>query len=147
MLKKYSITALFSLLLIFTAFTGGGFAETTGQPAVNSETATALAEVYRVNNEIYAEIARVQALAEEMYEDYLVEVSGVSDKQKKSEAWNNYDSKVEAEIAALNTRTQAMTFQGMEKATASGLTVEMVWIPVQFADRERMIDPIKVIDW
>lgn len=147
MLKKYSITALFSLLLIFTAFTGGGFAETTKQSAVSPETATALAEVYRVNNEIYAEIARVQALSEEMYEEYLAAVSTASDKQQKEEAWNNYDLKVEAEIAALNTKTQTMTFQGMEKATASGLTVEMVWIPVQFADRERMIDPIKVIDW
>ncbi|QHJ70243.1 hypothetical protein [Planococcus halotolerans] len=146
MLKKYSITALFSLLLIFAAYTGGGFAETT-EPAMSPETATALAEVYKVNNEIYAEIAKVQVKAENMYADYLAEAAKTTDAQKKAEAWNKYDVKVEAEIADLSSKTQAMTLKGMEKATAAGLTVEMEWIQVQFADRVRMIDPIKVMDW
>ena len=146
MLKKYSITALFSLLLIFTAFTVGGFAETT-EPAMSPETATALAEVYKVNNEIYAEIAKVQVKAEEMYAEYLVEDAKTTDSHKKAEAWNSYDVKVEAEIAKLQEKTEAMTNSGIEKARAAGLTVEMELIPVQFADRERLIDPIKVIDW
>ena len=146
MLKKYSITALFSLLLIFTAFMGGGFAETT-EPAMSPETATALAEVYKVNNEIYAEIAKVQVKAENMYADYLAEEASTTDAQKKAEAWNKYDVKVEAEIAELQMKTESMTDKGIEKAYAAGLSVEVEWINVKFADRERMIDPIKVMDW
>lgn len=146
MLKKYSITALFSLLLIFTAFTAGGFAETGEQP-MSPETAAALADVYKVNAEIYAEIAKVQVKAEMIYADYLVESAKITDAAKKAEAFGKYNSKMNAMIADLKLKTQAMTLKGIEQAEAAGLTVEMEWVTVQFADRVEKIDPIKVIGW
>lgn len=146
MLKKYSITALFSLLLIFTAFTAGGFAETADQP-MSPEIAAALADVYEVNAEIYAEIANVQVKAEKMYADYLVESSKITNAAKQAEAWNKYNLKMDAMIADLQLKTEAMTLKGMEQARAAGLTVEMEWVTVKFADRLADIDPIKVIDW
>ncbi|OHX53652.1 hypothetical protein BB776_01705 [Planococcus salinarum] len=146
MFKKYSITVLFSLLLIFTAFTGGGFAETAEQP-MSPETAEALADVYEVNAEIYKEIAKVQVKAEKMYADYLAEVAKTEDASKQAEAWEKYDLKVDSMIADLKLKTEAMTLKGMEKAEEAGLTVEMEWVTVRFADREADIDPIKVIDW
>lgn len=146
MLKKYSITALFSLLLIFTAFTVGGFAQTEEQP-MSPETAAALADVYKVNAEIYAEIAKVQVKAEKMHADYLVEFAKTTDSTKQAEAWKKYDLKVNAMIADLAAKTEAMTLKGMEQARAAGLIVDMEWVTVQFADREAEIDPIKVIGW
>ena len=146
MLKKYSITALFSLLLIFTAFTAGGFAET-NEPTMSPETAEALAEVYKVNAEIYAEIAKVQVKADKMYAEYLAEIAKTTDATKQADAKMKYDLKVEAVIAELAAKTEAMTLKGMEKAEAAGLNVEMEWVLVQFADREAWIDPIKVIGW
>ena len=146
MFKKYSITALFSLLLIFTAFTTGGFAETT-EPGMSPETAEALAEVYKVNAEIYAEIAKVQVKTEEMYAEYLADVANTTDAKKQTEAWNKYDVKVDAEIANLYTKTESMTLKGVEKAEAAGLEVEVELILVQFADREAWIDPIRVLSW
>lgn len=146
MLKKYSITALFSLILIFAAFTAGGFAETT-EPAMSPETAEALAEVYKVNTNIYLEIAKVQAKTEMMYADYLAEVAKTNDAQKQAEAWNKYDVKVDAEIAKLFTKTETMTLKGIANAQAAGLKVEVELVLVQFADREAEIDPIKVIGW
>lgn len=146
MLKKYSITALFSLLLIFAAFTGGTFAEAI-EPTMSPEIADALAQVIVVNDKIYVEISKVQNKAEKMHADYLAEVAKTTDTQKQVDAWEKYDVKVEQEITALQSKTEAMTLKGMEIATANRLVVEMEWIPVNFADRVRMIDPIKVVGW
>jgi len=146
MLKKYSFTALLSLILIFTAFTAGGFAETTDQ-AMSPETAAALADVYKVNAEIYAEIAKVQVKAEKMYADYLAEIAKITNEAKQDEAWVKYDQKMNVLIADLKLKTEAMTLKGMEQAQAAGLTVEMEWVTVNFADRVADIDPIKVIGW
>lgn len=146
MLKKYSIAALFSLLLILAAFTSEGFAETP-EPAMSPETAAALAEVYEVNAEIYAEIAKVQVKTEKMYADYLADVAKTTDANKLDEAWEKYDLKVNEEIAKLFMKTKAMTYRGVDKAEAAGLSVEIELILFQFADREALIDPIKVIDW
>ncbi|MCM3610069.1 hypothetical protein M4S82_02330 [Planococcus sp. MERTA32b] len=146
MLKKYSITALFSLLLIFTAFTGGVLAETP-EPALSPEIAEALADVDRVNTEIETEIVKVQEKAEKMYADYISKRDNAKNIAEENKAWNKYDEKIEAEIAKLQTKTERMTAKGIEKAEAAGLIVEVEWIPVQFADRERKIDPIKVIGW
>ncbi|HSJ36711.1 MAG TPA: hypothetical protein VK945_00685, partial [Planococcus sp. (in: firmicutes)] len=120
MLKKYSIAALFSLLLILAAFTSGGIAQTP-EPAMSPETAEALAEVYKVNAEIYAEIAKVQVKTEKMHVDYLADVAKTTDVKKQAEAWEKYDLKVDATIADLSTKTETMTLKGMEKAEAAGL--------------------------
>lgn len=146
MLKKYSLTALFSLLLIFTAFTAGGFAQTEEQP-MSPETAAALADVYKVNAEIYAEIAKVQVKAEKMFADYSAERAKITNAAKQAEAWDKYNSNMNAMIADLQLKTEAMTLKGMEQAEAAGLTVEMHYIYVEFADRTAWIDPIRVIDW
>lgn len=146
MLKKYSITALFSLLLIFTGFTGAGFAET-ADAAMPAETAAALKAVEKVNAEINAEIAKVQEKAEKMHANYLEKLAGTSDAQEQDDAWNKYNAKVESEIAKLQEKTERMTHKGMEKAKAAGLKVEMYLIEVDFADRVKWIDPIRVIDW
>ena len=83
------------------------------------------------------------------------EFSDVLDKLKDGffELWVSneivleYEEKITDLISKLDVKTQRMTQKGIEKAEKSGLVVEIEWIPVQFADRTAMIDPIRVMNW
>ncbi|MGO1058673.1 hypothetical protein ACTL32_05990 [Planococcus sp. FY231025] len=143
MFKKSAIAALFSVILTVMLGTSAFAAE----EGISPEIAEALAEVEEVNAEIYAEIAEVQAEAEALYAKYLFAYANEADAEKRALLTAKYDEKVDALINKLDVKTQEMTRIGVEKATAAGVKVEVVWIPVQFADRVAMIDPIHVIDW
>lgn len=143
MFKKSVIAALFSVILTVMLGTSAFAAEETISPAI----AEALAEIEEVNTEIYAEIAETQAEADELYAEYLSSYKAESDAEKRAALTAEYDQKVTALINKLDVKTQEMTRVGVEKATAAGVTVEVVWIPVQFADRVALIDPLVVIGW
>lgn len=144
MLKKYSITALFSLLLIFTAFTGGGFAE---EATMTEDIAKALHEIEETNNKIYEEIEKAQQKSHELYDKKLEDSGKETDAQKVAEIEEKYEQEIVKLISDLDQKTQEMTRDGIEKATEAGVIVEVEWILVQFADRQAWIDPIKVMDW
>jgi DNA topoisomerase VI subunit B len=143
MFKKSVIAALFSVILTVMLGTSAFAAE----EAISPEIAEALAEIEEVNTEIYAEIAITQAEAAALYAKYLSAHANEADAEKRAALTAKYDEKVNALINKLDVKTQEMTRVGVEKATAAGVNVEVVWIPVQFADRVAMIDPIHVVGW
>ena len=144
MLKKYSITALFSLLLIFTAFMGGVFAE---EATMTEDIAKALYEVEETNNKIYEEVEKAQLKSQELYDKKLEDLGKETDAQKLAEIEAKYEEEIVKLISDLDQKTQEMTRDGVEKATEAGVVVEIEWVLVQFADREAWIDPIKVLSW
>ncbi|WP_422124236.1 hypothetical protein DHX103_05295 [Planococcus sp. X10-3] len=146
MLKRYSIAALISLLLIFTAFTGGGFAQET-EPDMSPEIEEAILKVKKVNEKIDEEILKVQVKAEKMEAKFLADQAKTSDVEKHQKAWTKYDEKLDAEIAKLQVKAETITSKGIDKAEAAGLEVEIEFIFIKFADREAEIDPIRVLGW
>lgn len=143
MFKKSIIAALFSVILTVMLGTSAFAAEETISPAI----AEALAEIEEVNTEIYAEIAETQAEADNLYASYLDAYAAENNAEKRAALTAEYDQKVTVMIHNLDVKTQEMTRIGAEKATAAGITVEIVWIPVQFGDRIALIDPIHVVGW
>lgn len=144
MLKKYSIAALFSLLLTFTAFTGGVFAE---EATMTEDVAKALQEVQEINSKIYEEIEKAQQKSQELYDKKFEDLGKETEAQKLAEIEAKYEEEIVKLISDLDQKTQQMTRDGIEKAAEAGVIVEIEWVLVQFADREAWIDPIRVMTW
>lgn len=144
MLKK-SLMALM-IFMLFAMMAGTSvFAESNETPS--PEVAKALTDVEKTNDKIYEEIDQAQVKAEEMYAKYTEDFKKETNVEKQQQLTNKYNEKVTDLIAKLDIKTQLMTHQGVEKATQAGVQVDIVWIPVRFADRIAMIDPIIVISW
>lgn len=143
MFKKSTIAALFSVILTVMLGTSAFAAEESMSPAI----AEALAEIEEVNTEIYAEIALTQAEVEALYEVYRSAHAQEKDAEKRSALTLAYNEEANALIHTLDMKTREMTRVGVEEAMAAGVNVQIVWIPVQFADRVALIDPIHVVGW
>lgn len=140
MFKKGFVALLLSVLLAVMVGTTA-FAQ---EAVVTPEIAQALNEVEQVNAEIYEVIANGQAQADQLYEEYLLAVSEAGETALLKA---DYEQKLTQIISKVDMKTQEITRHGVEKARESGLNVEIEWIPVQFADRIALIDPIKVVGW
>jgi len=140
MFKKGFVALLLSVLLAVMVGTTA-FAQ---EAVITPEIAQALNEVEQVNAEIYDVIAKGQAQADQLYEDYLLAVSEAGDAALLKA---DYEQKLTKIISEVDVKTQEITRHGVEKARESGLNVEIEWIPVQFADRIALIDPIRVVSW
>lgn len=143
MFKKSAIAVLLSVILAVMLGTSAFAAEESMSPAI----AEALAGIEEVNTEIYAEIALTQAEVEALYEAYRSAYAQEEDAEKRSALTLAYNEEANLLIHALDMKTREMTRVGVEEATAAGVNVQIVWIPVLFADRVALIDPIRVIDW
>lgn len=144
MLKKSLVALMIFMLFAMMAGTSV-FAESSETPG--PEVAKALTDVEKTNDKIYAEIDQAQVKAEEMYAKYTEDFKKETNVEKQQKLTAEYNEKVTDLIAKLDIKTQLMTHQGAEKATEAGVEVDIVWIPVRFADRIAMIDPIIVISW
>ena len=144
MFKKSLVAVMLFVLLAVMASTPV-FA--TGEATMSPEIAQGLTEIENVNAEIYAEIAKAQLEAQNMYDQYRNEYYAAKDAETKAALTAKYDEEVTALIHELDMKTREMTRIGVENATAAGITVEIEWVPVQFPDRVALIDPMKVIDW
>ncbi|CEG21624.1 hypothetical protein BN1080_00537 [Planococcus massiliensis] len=140
MFKKGFVALLLSVLLAVMVGTTA-FAE---EAVITPEIAQALSEVEQVNAEIYGEIAKGQVLADQLYEEYLL---AVNEAGETAQLKADYEKKLTKIISEVDVKTQEITRHGVEKARESGLNVEIEWIPVQFADRIALIDPIRVVSW
>lgn len=143
MFKKSFVAVLISVLLAFMVGTTA-FAE---EAAMSPEIVKALAEVEQVNAEIYKEIEKGQENADRLYDEYLQDASEETDVEKLAALAAEYQEKLTEIISKVDVKTQGMTREGVEEARQAGLNVEIEWIPVQFADRLALIDPIRVISW
>lgn len=144
LLKKSVLTILFSVLLAFVASTSAFASEVEPiTPAIEK----ALVEIEQTNAEIYSEIEKAQEQSYKLYDDYIVELEKAKNDEEASEITAKFDRKMKKLISDLDLKTQEMTRKGVEKASAAGVQVEIEWIPVQFADRVALIDPMKVVGW
>lgn len=144
MMKKSLAAVLLSMVFALILGTSGAFAAET---TMNKDVEKALEEVAKTNDKIYKEIEKAQQKSYEMYDKKVREIEKEKDAKKIEKAESKYEEEITSLISKLDEKTQSMTRKGIEKAEKAGLTVEVEWISVQFADRAAMIDPIKVIDW
>lgn len=144
MFKKHVIAALFTVLFTLMLGTSVFAAE---ESSMTPEIEQGLADIEVVNNAIYAEIAAVQNQVDVLYAQYVTDYANANDADAKAALWAAYDENVTTLIYDLDMLTREMTRIGVENASAAGITVEIEWIPVQFADRVALIDPIRVVGW
>lgn len=144
MFKKSVIAALFTVLFTLMLGTSVFAAE---EAPVTPEISQALSDIEVVNDAIYAEIASTQNAVDVLYAQYVADYANANDAEAKAALWTAYDENATTLIYDLDMLTREMTRVGVENARAAGITVEIEWIPVQFADRVALIDPIRVIAW
>ena len=142
--KKSIVALLFSLIFALVLGTTGAFA---AEATMSEEVVKALEEVEKTNAEIYEEIEKAQEKSYKLYDEKLEELRKETDATKLAEIEANYEEKVVKLINDLDKKTQEMTREGVEKAAEAGVEVVIEWIPVQFADRVALIDPIRVVGW
>lgn len=143
MFKKSFVAVLVSVLLALMV----GTTAFASEAAMSPEIAKALAEVEQVNADIYKEIGKGQEKADKLYDEYLQDASKETDVEKLAALEVKYQVKLTEIISKVDIKTQEMTREGVAKAKQAGLDVEIEWIPVQFADRVALIDPIRVVSW
>lgn len=144
MMKKSMVAVLFSMIFALILGTTGAFA---AESAMSADIEKALEQVAKTNDEIYKEIEKAQEKSYKMYDKKVSDIEKEKDAEKILRIEMKYEEEITELIAKLDKKTQKMTRKGIEKAEKAGLTVEVEWVSVQFADRTAMIDPIKVIDW
>ncbi|ANU14323.1 hypothetical protein B481_2518 [Planococcus halocryophilus Or1] len=153
MFKKGLIIALFSVIMTMGMGTTV-LAEINVPPVeydtskeMTAEIAAIIESIEKANVKIYTEIDKVQVKTNEMYKNYLEELKATQGEAQKVALWEKYDSKITEEIKNLDMKTQSITKKEVEKARIAGVTVEVVWITVKFADREAKIDPMVGVGW
>ena len=153
MFKKSLVAVLFSLIMAMVLGTSA-FAETNIPPVeydttkeMTPEIASIIKDLEKANVKIYAEIEKVQEKTNKMYSKYLEQVAKAENVEQEAALWKEYDTKVNDTISKLDLKTQNITNKEVGKALKAGVTVEIVWITVQFADREASIDPMVGVGW
>ncbi|MBT2569893.1 hypothetical protein [Planococcus sp. ISL-110] len=153
MLKKSLVAVLFSFIMALGLGTSV-FAENTNEAVkydvtneMTPEIAEAIAEVNETNEKIYEEINKAVAKSEKMYAKFLEEKSKHQDEAKQAKLTEDYEGKSDKLISNLKVKTEKMTLKGIEKAEKAGLSVEIEWVLIKFADREELIDPMVVVGW
>lgn len=144
MFRKSLIAVFLSVVFAILAGTTAVAAE---ERTMSPEIEKALADVEKVNADIYSEVAKAQEKADKMYAKYLADFESEQDTAKQAELTSKYEEKITLLIKELDMKTQEMTRKGVEKATAAGITVEVYWIEYQFGDRKALIDPMHVVGW
>ncbi|WP_142826795.1 hypothetical protein [Planococcus soli] len=153
MLKKSLIAVLFSLIMALGMGTSV-FAESNNEAIdyeitneMTPEVAKAITEVNKTNDKIYAEINKAVDKSEKMYAKYQEQKSKHQDPAKLDKLTKDYEKKSAKLISDLKVKTEKMTLKGIEKAEKAGLDVAIEFVPIEFADRTELIDPIVVIAW
>lgn len=153
MFKKSLIAVLFSFIMAIVLGTSA-FAVDNGEvlkadvaTEMTPEIASALSEVNKTNDKIYAEIGKAVIESEKMYNKYLEQKAKHANPEKQAKLTADYKKKSDKLIANLKIKTEKMTLKGIEKAEKAGLEVAIEWVPIKFADRTELIDPIVVVSW
>lgn len=139
---KKALISFFVMVLLVTGSAAAAIAET-----VSEEVQAGLAEVEKANAKIDEEISKAVYEAEVAYAKYQEKLAAESAQDKKDSLTESFHAEVDALYIKLDAKTREITAAGVEKAQAAGIEVEVYYISVTLADREFMIDPIRVIGW
>lgn len=153
MFKKSLIAVLFSFIMAMVLGTSvfaadnGEVVKVDAATEMTPEIASALSEVNKINDKIYAEIDKAVAKSEKMHTKFLEQQAKQTDPAKQAKLKADYDKKYEKLIADLKTKAEKMTLKGIEKAEKAGLVVEIEFVEVSFPKGPESIDPILVVGW
>lgn len=156
MFKKSITAVIFSFIMILSMGTGAFASEISVvesvpfhnfEDSMTVEEKEAIADVNKVNAKIEAEIAKNQEKADKLYTQYTEKLAKEKDVNKQEKLTAKYEEQITKLITKLQEKAENMTVKGMDRATAAGLTVDMVYVDIQFGDRTALIDPIVVVSW
>lgn len=156
MFKKSIAAVIFSFIMILSMGTGAFASDISvvdDVPFQNIDDSMteaekeAIADVNKVNAKIEAEIAKNQEKADKLYSQYTAKLAKETDVNKQAKLTAKYEEQITKLIVNLQEKAEKMTVKGMDKASAAGLTVKMVYVDVKFGDRTALIDPIIVVAW
>ena len=153
MFKKSLMAVLFSLIMAMVLGTNVFAAsdiqtvtyDTTKE--MTPEIASVIKDIEKANLKIYTEIYKVQEKTSEMHDKYLEQLKKTDNEEQKLILWEKYDTKINDTISKLDIKTQSITQKEVEKAFKAGVSVEVEWILVEFADRKAWIDPMVGVGW
>ena len=147
---------IFTILLTASLFLG---LSTSVFAASDEDYTKGLQLIEQANLSIDEKIAQGVAEADELQENYLIELGKVEAKLEsttdhkqvtklKEESYKltkKYNEKLDAIIEVVYEETLQLSKETIKEAAEYGVIAECSWVPVEFADRTVMIDPIKVV--
>lgn len=147
---------IFTILLTALLFLG---LSTSVFAASDEDYTTGLQLIEQANLSIDEKIAQGVAEADELQENYLIELGKVEamlestsdDKQvaklneEKSKLTTKYNEKLDAIIESVYEETLQLSNETLKAAAEYGVIAECIWVLVEFADRSVWIDPLRVV--
>jgi hypothetical protein len=115
--------------------------------------------IEQANLSIDEMIAQGVAEADELQGNYLIELGKVEAKlesttdekqvaklnEKKGKLTTKYNEKLDAIIERVYEETLQLSNETLAKAAEYGVIAVCCWVPVEFADRTVMIDPLRIV--
>ena len=149
---KKIFTVLFTALL-FLGLSTNVFA------ASDEDYTKGLQLIEQANLSIDEKIAQGVAEADELQENYLFELGKVEAwlesttdgkqvaklNEEKDKLTTKYNEKLDAIIKSVYEETLQLSMEAITKAAEYGVIAECSWVPVEFADRTVMIDPLRIV--
>jgi pyruvate-formate lyase len=147
---------IFTILLTVSLFLG---LSTSVFAAIDEEHAEGLQLIEQANLEISEKIDQAVAEAHKLHENYLAELSEINAKLKittddkqvaklnkeKAKLTTKYNKELDKIIHSIYKETFKLSKETIKEAAKYGIIAECFLVPVKFAERTVMIDPIKVV--
>ena len=118
---------------------------TTVSATTDDDQADGLQLVVHANVEIDNQIENAVEDADELQENYLLEVGNLKAEEEIAALTNTYNEQLDKIITEVYDVTLQTSNDAIAEAAEYGIEAECSWVLVEFADRSVWIDPIKVV--
>jgi hypothetical protein len=136
------VKKIFSILLTASLFMG---LSTTVSATTDDDQADGLQLVVHANVEIDNQIDKAVEDADQLKENYLLEVGNLEADEEIAALTNTYNEQLDKIITEVYDVTLQTSNDAIAEAAEYGIEAECSWVLVEFADRSVWIDPIKVV--
>ena len=133
---------IFSILLTASLFMG---LSTTVSATTDDDQADGLQLVVHANVEIDNQIEKAVEDADQLQENYLLEVGNLEADEEIAALTNTYNEQLDKIITEVYDVTLQTSNDAIAEAAQYGIEAECSWVLVEFADKSVWIDPIRVI--
>lgn len=118
---------------------------TTVSATTDDDQADGLQLVVHANVEIDNQIEKAVEAADQLQENYLLEVGNLDAEEEIAALTNTYNEQLDKIITEVYDVTLQTSNDAIAEAAEYGIVAECSWVLVEFADRSVWIDPIKVV--
>jgi len=118
---------------------------TTVSATTDDDQANGLQLVVHANVEIDNQIENAVEDADELQENYLLEVGNLEAEEEIAALTNTYNEQLDNIITEVYDVTLQTSNDAIAEAAKYGIEAECSWVLVEFADRSVWIDPIKIV--